>query len=489
MRNLPFLLVLLLTLTSCLGEEEYTSSPNDKLSFSKDSIRFDTIISGFPTKTYSFSVYNHASKAIRIPQISLKNGKNSSFRVNADGTALSDGMATDFEIAGKDSMIVYLMANVPDKDSDTPIDYTDELQFTTESGLMQSVALLASGQDVITLKNHHITENTTLEAKRPYRVMDSLVVDEGATLTLAAGTRFLFHSGAKLRVYGTLRIEGTIENPVVLRGDRLDDMFVNQPYDRTPGLWKGIDITLKSHDNHINYADIHSGEYGINVDSVENIAQRILTIENSKIHTVSNHAVDVKMANIFIGNSLLANAGGDCLHVRGGDVTLSQCTLARFYVFTGGYGHAIDFANFEGNTRLPLHRLQLDNCIVTGYQDDEMIGGSNKDFEDDEFNYLFNYCLVNTPEPKNPDEHFQNCLWDVAEKETDKDNAIIKEKNFAKDFNLDYIDFSFELSPQSKAVGTANAALSVAYPNDIAGHARGDKPDMGCYQHQDEVKE
>ena len=139
MRNLPFLLVLLLTLTSCLGEEEYTSSPNDKLSFSKDSIRFDTIISGFPTKTYSFSVYNHASKAIRIPQISLKNGKNSSFRVNADGTALSDGMATDFEIAGKDSMIVYLMANVPDKDSDTPIDYTDELQFTTESGLMQSL--------------------------------------------------------------------------------------------------------------------------------------------------------------------------------------------------------------------------------------------------------------------------------------------------------------------------------------------------------------
>ena len=471
-----------------MGDEEYTSSPNDKLSFSKDSIRFDTIISGFPTKTYSFSVYNHSTKAIRIPQISLKNGKDSPFHVNADGTALSDGIATDFEIAGKDSMIVYLMANVPDKDSDTPTNYADELQFTTESGLLQSVILSASGQDVITLKNHHISESTTLGAKRPYRVMDSLVVDKGATLTLAAGTQFLFHFGAKLRVYGTLRIEGTIDAPVVLRGDRLDYMFVNQPYDRTPGLWKGIDIMSQSHDNYINYADIHSGEYGVKVDSVGDVTQRILTIENSKIHTVSNHAVDVRMANVFIGNSLLANAGGDCLHVRGGDVVLLQCTLARFYVFTGGYGHAIDFANFDGNARLPLHRLQLDNCIVTGYQDDEMMGGSNEDFKDDEFNYLFNYCLMNTPEPKKPDDHFQNCLWDVAENGDNKDEAVIKEKNFAKEFNLDYIDFSFELSPHSKAVGTANAELSEAYPNDIAGHERGNKPDMGCYQHQNEDK-
>lgn len=482
MQKLFYLLSLLIVFASCLSDEEYTTSPNDMLTFSKDSIRFDTIISGSPTKTYTFSVYNHASKAIRIPQISLKKGSASPFYVNADGTQLTDGVASDFEIASKDSMIVYLMANVPTTDTDAPIAYEDELEFLTESGNHQSVILTASGQDVVTLKDCHITENATLNAQRPYRVMDSIVVEKGATLTLAAGTCFLFHKGATLRVRGSLRVEGTIEKPVTLRGDRLDDMFVNQPYDRTPGLWNGVEITSDAHDNYINFADIHSGTYGIRVDSTD-ASVRTLTIENSKIHTVSNHALDVRMANVYVGNSLLANAGSDCLHVCGGDVSLLQCTLARFYVFTGGYGHALDFANYESNNRLPLHRLDLTNCIVTGYQDDELLGKSNADYEEDEFNYLFTNCLINTPAPKGPDDHFENCLWDVEEKGANKEEVVVREKNFATEFNLKNLTFSFVLSPNSKAVGTAKADST--YPLDIAGKTRSSTLDMGCYQHQE----
>lgn len=488
MRSLLYMLTLVVVLASCLGEEDYTTSPTDRLAFSKDTVRFDTIISGTPTRTYSFTVYNHASKAIRIPRVSLKEGAASPFQINVDGAALVGGIATDFEIASKDSMIVYLMANVPQSNTDTPVSYKDELCFQTEAGVQQSVVLTASGQDVLTLKGHRVSENSTLSGVRPYRVMDSLVVEKGATLTLSAGTCMLFHSGATLRVYGRLKIEGTLDRPVILRGDRLDNMFLHQPYDRTPGLWGGVEIMSGSYENELRYADIHSGNFGIRVDSSD-VSRRALTLENSQVHTISNHALDVRMANVFVGNCLLANAGGDCLHVRGGSVSLLQSTLARFYVFTGGYGHALDFSNYSENTRLPLHALSLTNCIVTGYQEDEMMGASNTDFEEDAFNYVFSHCLITSPEPEALDEHFDNCLWDVVAKGEKTDSAIVREKNFAREFNLDYISFSFVLSPQSRAVGTAEkaAALSV-YPYDIIGCPRGEAPDMGCYQHQEEQK-
>ena len=49
--------------------------------------------------------------------------------------------------------------------------------------------------------------------------MDSLVVDEGATLRILAGTTVYFHDKAKIRVKGTLLMEGTQGNPVRLRAD------------------------------------------------------------------------------------------------------------------------------------------------------------------------------------------------------------------------------------------------------------------------------
>lgn len=228
MRQLLLLFIALFSLVGCLKDDDYTVSVNDRLAFSKDTIKFDTIISGIPTKTYSMAVYNPANKAIRISQIALQKGASSPFKVQADGAALENGIATDFEIARKDSMIVYFMVNVPNTDSDAPVDYTDKLVFTTEAGVNQEVVLKAVGQDVIDLKAQRISHDLTLDAKRPYHVYDSLVVEKGATLTLAAGTQFFFHSKTSLIVYGTLKIEGTLESPVVLRGDRLDDMFKNQ---------------------------------------------------------------------------------------------------------------------------------------------------------------------------------------------------------------------------------------------------------------------
>ena len=404
-------------------------------------------------------------------------------KINADGTQLVNGVANDFEIARKDSMIVYVMANIPASDADDAVAVEDKLCFQTESGLMQEVVLTAQGQNVITLSGMRISQNTTLDATKPYRVMDSLVVEKGAELTLAPGTRFLFHNKAALIVHGTLHIDGSRERPVTLRGDRLDLMFKNQPYDRTPGLWDGIVLTSQSYGNTINYADIHSSTNGLCADSSD-ISRSKLKMENSIIHNTTNHALNLRMANVFVGNSQITNAGGDCVHVRGGDVSLVHCTVGRFYVFTGGYGHALDFANFDGDVRLPLHNLYVANSIVTGYQDDEIIGGQNTDFENDAFNYNFAYSLLDTPQPKEPDDGFESCLWDTRSTDQTEADSIVHDKNFTPAFNVDHLLFYFTLSPYSPAVGQASPSISQQhYPYDRTGAPRTARPDMGCYNH------
>ena len=45
---------------------------------------------------------------------------------------------------------------------------------------------------------------------------------------------------------------------VVLRGDRLDKLFDNLPYDRVSGQWKGIKINSSSYGNVMNYTAVHS---------------------------------------------------------------------------------------------------------------------------------------------------------------------------------------------------------------------------------------
>ena len=483
MQKAVLLLLPLLLATSCLKDDDYTTSVNDKLTFSRDTVEVDTIISGTPSKTYSLSIYNHADKAIRIPQIMLGKSSNSPFYVNADGTQLVNGAASDFEIARKDSMIVYVMANIPSSNVDEVVSVEDKLCFQTESGLVQEVVLTAKGQDVITLSGMRISQNTTLNATRPYRIMDSLVVENGAELTMAPGTRFLFHNKASLIVHGTLHIDGSKDNPVTLRGDRLDLMFKNQPYDRTPGLWDGIVLKPQSYGNTINYADIHSSTNGLCADSSD-ISRSKLKIENSIIHNTTNHALNLHMSNVFVGNSQITNAGGDCVHVRGGDVSLVHCTVGRFYVFTGGYGHALDFANYDGNVRLPLQRLYVANSIVTGYQDDEIMGGQNPDFENDAFNYNFIYSLLNTPQPKEPDDNIENCLWDTRSTDNAEADSIVHDKNFTPAFNVDHLLFYFTLSPHSSAVGNASSSISQQYyPYDRTGAPRTAQPDMGCYNH------
>ena len=486
MRWFPIALVggiLCMLLVACMADDDYTVERGKTLSFSTDSIEFDTIISGQPTNTYTFQVYNKHKQAIRIPRVYIEGGSSSFFKVNVDGNYLEGGEASDFEIAARDSLRVFLFVNAAETQADDPVKVEDKLVFVLESGVQQNVVLSAYSQDVVQLKAKSIESDTTLDGKKPFQIFDSLVVEKGATLTINRGVRLYFHPGANLIVHGTLKVHGTLEEPVVMRGDRLGNMFSEQPYDRIPGQWGGVVFTGDSYGNYLNYCDIHSGSFGLHCDSSD-VNIRKLEVENSVIHNVNGHGLYAKMSQIFFGNTQLTNTGGNCVTLRGGHSAFVHCTIGSFYVFTGGRGVALDFSNEEGDSRLPLYSADFVNCLITGYAADEIMGRQSERYVEDAFNYKFVNCLLNTPSSE--DQNIINCFWDEEGSETSR------EKNFLPEFDLDKLVFTFSLNPLSQAVDNADAVYSQEfYPLDRNGVSRlSDKgPDIGCYEAQPQMTE
>lgn len=458
-------------------------SANDRMTFSTDTIAFDTVIAGQSTNTYTFQLYNPGDKALRIQHVSLGQGQASPFAANVDGAWLAGGAGGPFTVYGKDSLRVFVNLNAPLTDLDDPQPLEDFLEFTIESGVQQKVILTAASQDVNVLTGEVITENLLLQSPRPYQVTDSLVVAEGATLMLSPGTRMYFHAGASLIVHGTLIAQGTAEKTIVMRGDRLGYMFSKQPYDRIPGQWGGVVFTTESYGNDMTWCDIHSGKFGLQCDSSD-VQKQKLIIDNSIIHNTTYNAFMAKHCQTFVGNCQITNAGGNCVTLLGGDHTFVHCTIGEFFPFSGGRGVALNFTNYEGTTPLPLTRCQFINSIITGYADDDIMGEAAADLEDCAFNYIFKNCLLNTPRVEN--EALVDCIFE----EDCEDKDLQRAGNFFPEFDNTRLIYPFTLSPKSSAVGKADAALTQqsGYVYDLKGNSRmaDGSPDIGAYEAQQE---
>ena len=67
-------------------DKEISFAVNEShLSFSKDTVYLDTVFSNIGSSTYNLKVYNNSSNNVVIPQIRLKKGLESLYRLNVDG--------------------------------------------------------------------------------------------------------------------------------------------------------------------------------------------------------------------------------------------------------------------------------------------------------------------------------------------------------------------------------------------------------------------
>lgn len=456
---------------ACSEDADFSADPSLRLEFSSDTITFDTLFTAVGSPSAGVVVHNRSNDALRISNVRLASGGDSGFSVLVDGQYGTS--MNDLEIRAKDSIFVYASVELEKNGADVPLLVEDSLLFTLESGVQQHVTLIAYGRDVTFMNGMGFAEDKLL-APGHYVVYDSLEVAPGATLTLSPGTTLYFHDKAFMRVGGRLIAEGTYDAPIVMRGDRTDNMLSYLPYDRVPGQWGGLTFAASSNGNRLAHCDIHSANYGIRVEQGDTAVERI-SIASSRIHNFKGHALELVMAHAAVENSLIANAQGNCVKVVGGDVSFVHCTIANFYVWEQR-DVALALHNSLDGVPAPLRGALFSNCIITGSKDDEVMGYLTTlgDTVPDCINYRFENSLINTV--AEGDSCFVNITFDV-------NDSIPFAKEHFRLIDHDIFDYDFHLTEESTARGRASEAYITSVPYDLDGMPReAGAVDAGCFQ-------
>lgn len=478
-------LLLLVAIYGCNDlEDDYSSNPNHTLAFSADTVAFDTVFTTIGSTTKKLMVYNRNKEALNIESISLASRGNSGFRMNVDGRK-----GTEFNnigILAKDSMYIFVEVTVDPQDRNNPFELKDSLVFSFNGG-KQSVLLQAYGQDALQIRGGlFIDSDTMLTNARPFLVYDSLVVSPNATLTIQAGTQFYMRNNAKIHVFGTIRALGTLENPVLFRGDRLDDLLEGElAYDEVPGQWNGFTFYPESYNNVFEHTCIRNGKNGL-ICLPATTQHPKLTFRSSQVTNMSGNLLYAENSHIEAFNSEFTNAEDTLLALSGGKYRFVHCTIANFMkIKSRTSASSVVLQNgmaIEGKESYPIEQAYFENCIIDGSKSSST--GEVKINSSADFDYHFINCLL---KQKSDLAKTTNCVF-VDEK--NMNNYRLngnQEENYKFDFRL-----KTDKDGKAAAIGKANIEIARLYPQDRYGVVRVSDtilPDIGAYQYVPEPEE
>ena len=439
-----FYILILAMIVACADDDNFSASSALHLSFSSDTVSLDTLFSRTPSATYTFWVRNNNDEGLRIADIHLSRRNQTGFRVNVDGSYLDNSLGSqvnDIEIRRNDSILVFVELTSSQASNPEPTMVEDDLVFVLESGLQQKVNLRAWTWNAEKLYDHVITSDQLIETSTPIIIYGGLKVEEGATLTLRNTTLF-FHDKAGIDVFGSLILENC-----VLRGDRLDRMFAYLPYDRVSGQWSGVHFHESSLKGVISGTEIRNACDAVVLDSAALDTTKVrLLMQNSVIHNSKGYGLKAVNSRVSLVNCQFTNTLSDCVSIVGGVADITHCTLAQFYPFSADRGVALRFANFEDSSDIPLLRLNCSASIVTGYDEDVMMGLVRDTVA--AFEYRFSDMLLRTPKVTTADSlRFSNIIWETPKDsiEGKKHFRTIDEDNLYYDFHLDSVSTALGL--------------------------------------------
>ncbi len=470
------LCTLLLVQTSC--EQQVGQGSSMQLDFSADTVRFDTVFTNMNTTTLKLIVRNLSKIDVLIEKIQLRDGRY--FQLNIDGES-DPSRWHDITIAGKDSIFIFIRANINIQDQDNPVLIEDAISFAMPHAT-QSVLLEAHGQDVEILRQHWITSDTTLLGLKPYLVYDYLALDTACSLTIAAGATFYMHDNAQFYIFGNLNIEGTLEQPVRVRGDRLDDILVDVPFDYVSGRWGAMYFVQPEGENNtysINYLEVNSGVYGIACLNSDMYKKSNLTLLNSRIHNCAQYGLYLQNTDAEVSNCEISNCASYCVYLAGGEHRFIHNTVASYFA-----GNNIQPVGREDVAAVYINNLSKQyakttaffyNNIITGIRQNNVVLATplpDKYLGD----FRYNYLKVDT-----------SSTFYTLHSGTDYANVFAAEKDIVfrnTHFTLDAGYYDFLLDSVSPARAIASEVVSEDFPLDRQGLPRLPLPDAGCYQWQ-----
>ncbi|OIP83890.1 MAG: hypothetical protein AUK44_04035 [Porphyromonadaceae bacterium CG2_30_38_12] len=461
-------------LLSC-QDEIFTVDTSKKLSFSTDTLTFDTIFTSIGSTTEKFLIYNNNKQALRISRISLAAGTNSKFRINVDGTNSQNNVFTNIEIAAKDSMFVFVETTINPTADANPILIEDSVVFEF-NGNKQGVLLEAFGQNMHLIKSTLLTKNTTLLTDKPYLIYDYLAIDFRKTLTIPAGCKLYFHNNANLIIYGNLITAGTFENPVSMQGDRLDKVKFLDPvsYNYVAGQWGGVYFLSPTGNHKLKNTNITSGYVGIYSPNEDRSTLPTIDIENCKIHNFVYYGIVAQNTNVTVKNSEISNTGSYTVFLNGGKHVFLQSTIANYYAnnsFEPSSRDKTPAVMIMGLQRSAPMQTEFVNCIVSGTMDNELSIASR--FLTD-YKGAFSYSYIKRKD-KYELSQFKHIRW------YNFDDTVFKQSTYNYE-QKKYFDFMPDSISPARHI--ADPATASRFPFDLNGKNRfsDGEPDAGAYE-------
>lgn len=470
-----FLVLLALIYFSSCEDEKYLSSSDVKLSFSADTVMFDTIFTSIGSTTEHFKVYNPYDQKLLISSIRLANGQNSNFRLNVNGIMANE--LFDVEIGPQDSMYIFVEVTIDPNGQNLPMVVKDSIEFSTNMNL-QDIDLIAWGQDFKLIKEERIKRSVTWTSEKPYLIYNYALVDSLGVLNIEPGTKIFFHKDAGLYVKGKMLAKGTQAKPIQMQGDRRE-----KAYDDVPDQWNGVLLYSGSQKNELDFVEIKNANIGLQVGTIEHAGSASVKISNSKIQNMAYAGIFAMKSEVKADNCLITNCGYYLAALTvGGSYEFNHCTLANFW---GKYStkarntSSLVVSNvlilgedktYVGN----LNKASFGNCIITGdvsHKNEIELGQSPQAA----FTCKFDHCFLQLSDTFNISNtsRFVNVLKG-------------KELKFIDPFKK----YNFELDTLSPAKDAGRADIARLLPLDLKGSSRLDDagPDLGAFERIEKKK-
>ncbi|ATN06859.1 hypothetical protein H3Z85_05510 [Chryseobacterium indologenes] len=463
---LAFCFWILLVTVSCNKDDITFDAPSQQLRFSRDTVFCDTVYHQVRSETYVVKVYNNEDKDILIPRVNLEQGAASLYRINVDGKPGYD--FKDVPLRKKDSL--YIFVEISPQATGPEAIAEDKVIFSGPAG-QQHVTLFSVVQDaefyIQTPTNPNvITSSTTWSNNKAKIIYGNLTVNPNVTLDVDPGTKIYFHknSGMKVASGGVLNINGTMDQQVIIRGDRNDTK-----YDTVPKNWNSIKMEPNSILN-MNHARLFGGIKGLEMK------QTTATITNSFIHTFLDYGIYAVGSTVRANNLVMNNCGLSCIGIfRGGNHSYTHATIANYSKSMSQFDRNGIFATNEWKNDAgqieqgALQQLSIKNSIVYSDRDNSV---QVEPTSGQQFEFLIQNCLIKYSGKSESGYTFDN-----------SQNVVQSIKNEDPQFvNYFMAKMNLRLKSTSPAKGKGNVAVAGTVPVDIVNVSRTTNPTLGAYQ-------
>ena len=495
-----FALLILLFSASC-KKDLITDDPSAKLSFSVDTLAFDTVFTQMGSTTHRFMIYNPNAEAVVVSSIKLRGGNSSNFRLNLNG---EPGITfTDLEIKGKDSVFVFAEVTIDPNNTSNPFVIYDSIEFRT-NGNLQHVFLSAWGQNAYYYKPNlfinglppisHVSDYPDyypigsvidLPNDKPHVIFGFLMIDSATTLNIKPGTQLHFFDKGGMWAYrgSTLNVNGELGNEVVFQGTRLEEF-----YDDKPGQWDRIILNEGPANHTFNNVIIKNSFIGIQaeefyLDGDPQLASNTVKLYNTVIQNSAGLGMLVRNHNIIAENSLIVNSGNVLVGMQGaGTHYFRHTTIANFWRFGSRSDESLLMTNYFNLPASDGSQIEVagdfsatfENCIIYGTNEDELVTDSVSSAQ---FQYLFENCVLKSTKDTLDTGlagKFKNIVLNPS---TPFPSSQYNNPLFVNPFEDDFL-----LHDSSRAIDRGNIMLTDTLLLDLKGDTRDNLPDLGSYE-------